>query len=73
MSNRQQGVKINGKFYRWTSVTSGIPQETTAAATTVLEYASYIWSPHQLNSIKKVESVQRKFTKRLLGFIGLQN
>ncbi len=37
----------------------------------ILEYASCIWSPHQQNNIQKVESVQRKFTKRLLGFKSL--
>jgi len=37
----------------------------------MLEYASCIWSPHQLGSIKKVESVQRKFTKRLRNFASL--
>ena len=39
----------------------------------MLEYASCIWSPHQLGSIKKVESVQRKFTKRLRNFASLDN
>ena len=34
----------------------------------MLEYASCIWSPHLQSNIQKVESVQRKFTKRLPGF-----
>ena len=37
----------------------------------MLEYASCIWSPHLQNNVQKVESVQRKFTKRLLGFKSL--
>ena len=31
----------------------------------VIEYASSVWSPHLVADIRKVESVQRKFTKRL--------
>ena len=30
-----------------------------------LEYATVIWSPHSLEGIDLLESVQRKFTKRL--------
>jgi len=33
----------------------------------ILEYASVIWSPYQLGEIAKLESVQRRFTKRLVG------
>ena len=33
----------------------------------LLEYASSVWSPHLLKDIKRVESVQRRFTKRLPG------
>ena len=33
----------------------------------IIEYASSIWSPHLVTDIRKVESVQRKFTKRLPG------
>jgi len=33
----------------------------------LLEYCSCVWSPHLKNSIYKIESVQRKFTKRLRG------
>jgi len=33
----------------------------------VIEYASSVWSPHYAADIRKVERVQRKFTKRLLG------
>jgi hypothetical protein len=33
----------------------------------ILEYASCTWSPHHLGCIKQIESVQRKFTKRLSG------
>ena len=32
----------------------------------VIEYASSVWSPHYAADIRKVERVQRKFTKRLL-------
>lgn len=30
----------------------------------VLEYASCVWSPQSVGLIKKIESVQRRFTKR---------
>ena len=33
----------------------------------IVEYATHIWSPHFLNSINLIESVQRSFTKRLPG------
>jgi len=33
----------------------------------LLEYASQAWSPYQLKDIKRIESVQRHFTKRLSG------
>jgi len=32
----------------------------------ILEYASVIWSPYHLGEIAKLESVQRRFTKRLV-------
>ena len=32
-----------------------------------LEYASCVWNPHKITLINKIESVQRRFTKRLLG------
>ena len=32
----------------------------------IIEYASCIWSPHAVGLTKKIESVQRRFTKRLL-------
>ena len=38
----------------------------------ILEYASCVWSPCSLTYIKKVESVQRRFTKRLKGMTELQ-
>jgi hypothetical protein len=34
----------------------------------ILEYASCVWSPRHIGPIKLVESVQRKFTKRLPGY-----
>jgi len=34
----------------------------------VLEYASCVWSPHYIGDIQKIESVQRRFTKRLPGY-----
>jgi len=37
----------------------------------LLEYCSCVWSPHFKNSIYKVESVQRNFTKRLRGLSNL--
>ena len=37
----------------------------------LLEYASYVWSPHHVGKIKQVESVQRRFTKRLPGYVTL--
>jgi hypothetical protein len=33
----------------------------------LLEYASSVWSPHFSQAIDKIESVQRRFTKRLRG------
>jgi len=33
----------------------------------LLEYAVCVWSPFQLDDIAKIESVQRRFTKRLHG------
>jgi len=36
----------------------------------LLEYASCVWSPFKLHFIDKIESVQRRFTKR---FYGLSN
>ena len=32
-----------------------------------LEYATCTWSPSDVTSIRKLESVQRRFTKRLRG------
>ena len=43
-----------------------------AFARRILEYASCVWSPCSLTYIKKVESVQRRFIKRLKGMIELQ-
>ena len=37
-----------------------------------LEYAAPVWSPHQKELIRKVESVQRMATKRLPGMNGLE-
>ena len=34
----------------------------------ILEYASNIWSPTQIGLIDKLESVQRRFTKRIPDF-----
>jgi hypothetical protein len=34
----------------------------------LLEYASSVWSPQYSGAIDKIESVQRRFTKRLRGF-----
>jgi len=34
----------------------------------ILEYASCVWSPHYIGDIQKIESVQRRFTKRLPGY-----
>jgi len=37
----------------------------------LLEYASYVWSPHLLKDIRQIESVQKCFTKRLVGMSDL--
>ena len=37
----------------------------------ILDYCSPVWSPYHLADIKKLESVQRLFTKRLNGYRGL--
>jgi hypothetical protein len=34
----------------------------------IIEYASCVWSPYRVNQVKQIESVQRKFTKRLPGY-----
>ena len=33
----------------------------------IVEYASVVWSPYHINEINKLESVQRRFTKRIVG------
>ena len=35
----------------------------------LLEYASCVWSPDLLKHIKRIESVQKRFTKRLPNYI----
>ena len=37
----------------------------------LLEYACCVWSPHHVGQIAQVESVQRRFTKRLPGYANL--
>lgn len=37
----------------------------------IVEYCSPVWNPHYVANINKIESVQRRFTKRLLGFKNL--
>ena len=37
----------------------------------ILDYASCVWSPYRITTIKLVESVQRRFTKRLSGYSNL--
>lgn len=37
----------------------------------LLEFASCIWSPYKLSLIDKIESIQRRFTKKLHGFYNL--
>jgi len=37
----------------------------------IIEYASCVWSPYHVNLVKLIESVQRKFTKRLPGYASL--
>jgi len=37
----------------------------------LVEYCSSVWSPHYAKDIKLIESVQRKFTKRLSGLWGV--
>jgi len=34
----------------------------------LFDYCSQIWSPHEITDIKRIESVQRLFTKRLSGY-----
>jgi hypothetical protein len=36
----------------------------------ILEYASCVWSPAHKTAVRRIESVQRKFTKRLPGLSG---
>jgi len=33
----------------------------------LLQYASYVWSPHLIKDIERLERVQRRFAKRLRG------
>ena len=37
----------------------------------LLEYCTPVWSPHTVGLIRKIESVQKKFTKKLCGFAKL--
>ena len=37
----------------------------------LLQYASYVWSPLLLKDIKHIESVQKRFTKRLVSMADL--
>jgi ribonuclease P/MRP protein subunit RPP40 len=37
----------------------------------ILDYCSPVWSPHHVSEIKRLESVQRLFTRRLRGFQSL--
>jgi hypothetical protein len=37
----------------------------------LVEYATHVWSPYQINLINMLEGVQRAFTKRLPGFSNL--
>ena len=37
----------------------------------LLEYCSPVWNPQNIQDIKRIESVQRMFTKRLIGFESL--
>ena len=36
-----------------------------------LEYCSPIWNPQNITDVTRLDSVQRMFTKRLIGFEGL--
>ena len=38
----------------------------------LLEYCSPVWNPHAIVEIRRIESVQRLFTKKLAGFNGLK-
>ena len=37
----------------------------------LLEYCSQVWSPSNISDIRRIESVQRMFTKKLAGYQGL--
>ena len=37
----------------------------------ILEYCCQLWSPKKLNQIRKIESVQRHFTSKLVGLSGM--
>jgi ribonuclease P/MRP protein subunit RPP40 len=37
----------------------------------LLEHCSQVWNPHNIDDIKRLESIQRLFTKKLPGFQGL--
>jgi hypothetical protein len=43
----------------------------TAFVRPTLEYASCVWSPYNITLIKRIESVQKRFTKRLSGFCNI--
>jgi len=34
----------------------------------ILDYFSVVWTPHEITEIRRIESVQRMFTKSLAGF-----
>ena len=37
----------------------------------ILDYCSPVWSPYNATDISRIESIQRVFTKRLIGYAGL--
>ena len=37
----------------------------------ILVYCSSVWSPYKLHEIRKIEAIQKKFTKRLSGMLDL--
>jgi hypothetical protein len=64
---KNQATKVSGLIFR--SFTSRNTELLVKAFKTyvrpILEYSSTAWNPHLLNDINSLESVQRKFTKRL--------
>ena len=63
MPQEPEGLLFCEKYLLFHAVTAFVKQK--------LEYCSAIWNPYRQQDIKKLEDVQRRFTKRLRGMKGI--